>query len=135
MLTIKRVEISEVGAFGVALWQGAAFCVTLERTYPIGKLSAFAPKVPPGVYTCRRNRYNAGGYDTWRIEGGMITPDREIKIHKGNWPENSSGCVLVGEQFDWLSGRRAILSSDKAFKELMILTADHDEFQLAVINC
>ena len=133
MMTVKRVAILQQGAFGVLLWHGIPFGVSLERTYP-GQRDAQITKIKPGVYQCTRSRYNAGGYDTWLIQGGDITPERRILLHKGNTEEDSEGCILVGESYGLLSGKHAILQSGAAFQELMTLSADIDEFYLTVVN-
>lgn len=135
MLTMKRVEIDAPGAFGVLQWMGMTFCNTLERTYP-GPYNSHVTKIPPGVYKCVRSRFNKAKtpYDTWKIVGGVITPDREIKFHIGNVEDDSDGCILVGEEFGRLSGARAVLASGRAFREFMTLTADFDELDFAVLN-
>jgi hypothetical protein len=135
MMTIKRVEIAAGSAWSVVQWYGESFAVALERAYP-GQRGAWTTKITPGVYECVRSRFNKAKepYDTWKIVGGLITPQREIKFHRGNWPEDSEGCPLVGEAFDYLTGRRAILSSGAAFSQLMKYTEGLDRFQLAVLN-
>lgn len=135
VLTMKRVEYGEAGCFGVLQFYRITFCVTLERTYNGPHLS-HVTKIPPGMYKCVRSRFNRAKdpYETWKVVGGIITPDREIKFHKGNVEEDSDGCILVGEEFGRLNGRQAILSSGRAFGELMTLTRDFDQLDFAVIN-
>lgn len=135
VLTLKRVEYGEAGCFGVLQWFGITFCVTLERSYA-GPYLSHVTKIPPGVYKCVRDRFNKARepYDTWKIVGGVITPDREIKFHIGNTEDDSEGCILVGEEFGRLSGARAVLASGRAFREFMTLTADFDELDFAVLN-
>lgn len=135
MLVMKRVEFGPAGIVGVLQWYGITFCFTLEHSYA-GPHSSHVPKIPPGVYKCVRSRYNRPKvpYDTWKIVGGIITPDREIKFHKGNVEEDSDGCPLVGEECGRFNGRQAVLASGRAFGELMTLTRDFDELDFAVIN-
>lgn len=134
-LTLKRVEIGEAGAFGVLQWMGETFAVTIERTYT-GARGAQEVKIPAGVYKCVRSRFNKAKqpYDTWKIVGGVVTPDREIKFHIGNWEADFEGCVGIGESFALLKGHQAIADSAKGFKEFMARTSGRDEIALAVIN-
>lgn len=125
LLTLHRVAILQDGAFGVLLWQGVPFAVSLERTY-----EQCLPKMPVGAHQCIRSRFNKGGYDTFEV---VVLGHSRILFHKGNVETDSDGCVLVGEQFGVLKGKPAILQSGVAFKELMLLTANYDAFDLTVI--
>jgi hypothetical protein len=133
-LSLIRVSISGDGAFGTLTWNGLPICLTLEQVY--SAQGTWQTKLKPGVYKLTRGRFNRGGYDTWEISGGPdnISLDREIKFHKGNWKDDSDGCPLVGEQFEWLSGKPAIAFSGAAFQQLMGITADDMELQLVVRN-
>lgn len=133
-LHLMRVAILPSGAWGVLKWFGQPICVTLEHTYEGIRDPVRWTKIAPGRYTCERTRYHRGGYDTWLIVGGDVTPQRRIMIHKGNDEDDSSGCVLVGEQYQPLNGRPAIQQSGKAFDELMLLSTDYDELELLVTN-
>lgn len=133
MMTVKRVAVTAYGAFGVLLWHGLPFAVSLERVYP-GQRDSFVTKIKPGDYHCQRSHYVRGGYDTWQVIGGDVTAERRILLHKGNTQDDSEGCILVGEQFGLLGGKQAILQSGAAFQELMTLSSEVDEFQLTVVN-
>jgi hypothetical protein len=138
-LTLKRIAVLPQGAFGVLLWQGIPFAVSLERSYDTGPRATQITKIAPGSYQCTRTRYLRGGYDTWLITGGgvlgqAIAPERRIMFHRSNVEDESDGCVLVGEQFSLLNGRHAIGQSGAAFGQLMTLTAELDQFDLTVLN-
>lgn len=133
MLTLKRVEIGDAGAFGVLQWHRKSFCLTLERTYR-GQGNAQVTKLQPGVYELGRSRYHRGGYETWLVTGNGVGPERRILLHKGNVEEDSEGCILLGEQFGWLKKQQALLASGAAFTEFMTLTADHDRLELTILN-
>lgn len=127
-MTLKRVVVLPDGAFGVLLCDGIPFAVTLEHTYL--NAGTISTKIGNGEFHVTRSRFNKGGYDTFEIE---VPGHSRILFHKGNSNLDSDGCVLVGEQFGVLHGKPAILQSGEAFKEFLILTADHDAFQLTVI--
>lgn len=107
-LTLKRLTpFTGRGAFGVLLWWGLPFCVTLERAYEAQR-------------------------GTWQVLGGPVSAERRILIHKGNLAEHSEGCILVGEAFDPIEGQAGIVQSGKAFAELMTLTAELVDVPLVI---
>lgn len=135
-LVLKRVEFSDEGAFGVLQWGRRSFALTIERTYP-GPYNSNVVKIPPGLYKLERSTYNkpARPYPTWKIVGGIITPDREIKFHKANWETDVDGCIGVAESFEVLNGRPAVANSAGGFRELMSLTTGLSSVDFVVINC
>jgi hypothetical protein len=46
--------------------------------------------------------------------------------------DDSHGCIILGEQFEPLNGRNAVLSSGKAFNEFIERTKDINEFKLSI---
>ena len=132
MMHLTRLAYLEDGCFGALLWDGVPFAVTVERTYP-GQRGVASVKIKPGSYKCVRSHYHKGNYDCWQIVGGEITLERRILIHKANVEDDLDGCVGVGESFGRLHGKPAVLQSGAAFAELMSLSSNVDEFELAVI--
>lgn len=131
-LTLKRLTpFTARGAFGVLLWWGLPFCVTLERAYEAQR-GTWQPKIPPGHYRLERTMFHRGSYVTWQVLGGPISAERRILIHKGNLAEHSEGCILVGEAFDPIEGQAGIVQSGKAFAELMTLTAELVDVPLVI---
>jgi len=57
-----------------------------------------------------------------------------ILFHKGNIEADSHGCILIGEQFEFINGIPAVLSSKKGFQEFMSLTRNVNEFDLSIHN-
>ena len=93
---------------------GQQFCFALEpsRFHPV---HAGHPCIPCGVYKVVLTLSPHFGYVTPEL---LDVPNRTaIRIHKGNKPEDSLGCTLVGEhhgpQPDWVS------QSEIAFDRLM----------------
>jgi len=89
-------------------------CVTLEpsRTNPV---HTGHPCIPAGEYPLVM---------TLSPHFKMITPEvmdipgrSDIRIHPGNFPKDSLGCTLVGEQ----KGVDQIFRSKPAFEKLMVL--------------
>lgn len=95
---------------------------TLEHAFD-GK-----PKLPAGVYTCRRRLSPHFGFELFVIEG---VPGHDfMEIHPGNKQNDSNGCVLVGTA----SGGPLLYRSREAFDYLMWLQHGLDTFTLTVID-
>lgn len=123
-IAIVRVALTEHGMFGVLCDNGIPFAVTLE---PDGEE---APYMPEGVHPCRRDFYHRGGYETFEID---IEGHDRVLFHRGNTERDTKMCVLVGEQFEPLNGKPAILQSGKGFAELMERVKGADDFLLHVV--
>lgn len=89
--------------------------------------------IPEGSYTCIRDFYNRGGYETFEI---MDVPHRsDIKFHIGNWVKDVLGCVAVGSN-RYINKEPMITGSRIAFNEFMKYMEDKkiSEFQLEIIK-
>lgn len=81
--------------------------------------------VPPGRYKIELVNSPAFG-ETWELKG---VPNRsEILIHWGNTPEDTEGCVLIGESWGWIDPYFAVLNSRKALKRLSALLGREEAF-------
>lgn len=115
-LTLKRVTGStEFGVFGTLHnSSGIPFAVTLEKPWDDNKVNVSC--IPAGDYICKKINSPKFG----RVFELQNVPGRShILIHKGNLVRDTSGCIIVGERFDPLEDKAAVLSSGDAFKELM----------------
>jgi hypothetical protein len=84
--------------------------------------------IPAGVYTAFRFKSPHIGYELFQLAN---VPDRVgIDLHKGNYPHDSEGCVLLGEKADG----DAIDESKVAFDLFMGMLTGVDRFQLTVID-
>ena len=111
------------GAFGALLQDGFPFAFTLERTF------GQEVKIPKGLWPCQSTYFYRGGYDTYEI---LIPDHSRILFHKGNWEEDSEGCVLLGRRSGFLKGRPAVLESGLAFDEFMRRSRGRLRFTLLV---
>lgn len=124
---LKLTRLQQVGdaTTGVLKVDGRPFCETMENSQTL---------IATGMYPVRM---------TMSPHFGMILPliDRVIgrsgiRIHPGNTPEDSTGCILVGEVAD--AGRR-LLCSKSVFLTLMglLLEAQHEreEIWIEVVDC
>ncbi len=127
MKTFKliRVAMIEDGTFGVLLDTGVPFCVTVERKWLNNQTGESC--IPTGDYDCRRVNSPKFG-NTFEVAN---VPNRTaILFHKGNLMQDSHGCIIVGEQFEPLNGKTAILASGKAFQEFLQRLEGLNEFRL-----
>lgn len=122
-----RVELGEQGVFGVLRIGGHVECLTLEP--PEADNEPNRSCIPAGVYRCRRRESRRFG-STWEV---LDVPGRsDILFHTGNLATDSRGCVLVGERFGRLHGRRAVLGSRRAMDRLRHALAQAQEFDLRI---
>jgi len=131
IITLKRIAKTPRGVFGVLLKDdGDPFAVTGERE-DLNNAQGISC-IPVGAYNCERIHSPHFG-EVWHIQD---VPNRtHILMHKGNVPEeDSEGCILVGEEFGYLGGKTAVLSSGKGFREFMDYTIHVDHFVLTVLE-
>ena len=127
-MTLKRVSTNRDGTYGVLIDDTVPFAVTLERSWEDNE--PFVSCIPAGVYRCERARSPRFG-ETFEV---LDVPGRtSILFHKGNVEDDTSGCILVAEQFESLGSKTAVLRSAKGFEELMITLKGVESFDLTVI--
>jgi hypothetical protein len=128
--TIKRISSTPDGVFGVMLFDGVPFAVTAERPWLNNKPDVSC--IPEGEYWCHRVKSPKFG-DTFEI---MNVPGRsKILFHKGNVPtEDSLGCILIGEQFEPLHGKAAVLASKHGYGEYKKMIEGLDSHYLKIEN-
>jgi Family of unknown function (DUF5675) len=133
--------------------QEKEIAVTLEHAYPANSadvaecaavcmssdkgLMDYLPKIPPGVYTCVRGTHSLDGvhqFETFEITG--IPNHSKVLFHRGNYNEDSAGCVLLGDAILPASAtarhEELISNTPAAFARFIALQAGCDSFQLTV---
>lgn len=130
MLTLLRVAGRPDGTFGVLLWRGAPFAVTLERPWKENRRGESC--IPAGHYVCGRVDSPKFG-NTWQVRN---VPGRsEILFHSGNTFQDTHGCILVAENFAvWSDGSTSIANSRLGMAEMMNLTKDMKDLRLKIRN-
>ena len=126
LFTLLRIANPEQGIFGVLKDGDMPFCVTVEN-------NAFV--IPDGDYICRRVNSPKFG-NTFEITN---VPGRSnVLFHGGNWEEDSTGCIVLGEKFEpiWDEKRKrlkeGVMESNKAFSEFKERTVGLITFSLKV---
>jgi hypothetical protein len=115
-IDLYRFQETDHSILGRVTIDGQQFCFSLEpgRFKPV---HAGHPCIPCGLYKVVLTLSPHFGYVTPEL---LEVPGRsEIRIHRGNKPEDSKGCTLVGTSHgpapDWIS------DSHTAFDKLMDL--------------
>ena len=116
MFKIIRFSQSRIGTHGVLLKGELPLCVTLELPWKDNKRNESC--IPEGVYYCEK------GLKYVRVNG--VNSRSGILIHSGNTTSDTSGCILVGQQFSPLG----IVNSKYALEDF--LKAIPDTFKLTI---
>jgi len=127
---IKRTHTGKDGTTGVFAFKGCfPFALTLERQWLDNKAGVSC--IPEGTYTCKRveSPHFGNTFEVTDVQGRT-----HILFHKGNIDDDSHGCILVGEQFEFLGGSPSVNSSKHGYNEFMALTASVDTFTLEISN-
>ena len=140
LITLKRVGRSKEGMSGVMLhnvklddayYDSRAFCVSVERDHEDPQ---FKP-IPAGDFLARR--YHSAKYpDTFEIVDlpgcNLLGARSKLLFHWGNTEDDSMGCIILGEQFEYLNKKFAVLQSKKAFQEFMEITKGLESFKFRI---
>ena len=110
-LILTRLEHTDQSTVGELCVDGEHQCWTLEPTQRIGIGGPVC--IPIGRYEVLMQWSTRFGMDTPHLQD---VPGRTfIEIHPGNFPKDTSGCILVGETKD----TNAVNNSRKAFTALV----------------
>lgn len=130
---LKRVGESDDATFGVLFDEYIPFCLTLERKWSLNQPNISC--IPAGEYITQRISSPKFG-ETFEITN--VKQRTEILFHKGNFPNDSHGCVLLGETFSLIMSPEGVLvngvgSSGLAFIEFMKRLEGRDSFKLRIL--
>ena len=131
-LQLVRSEKGDEGIFSELIkGSGWWWLCSVEHAYqqPDG---SWQPKVPPGTYTCVLGDHVVAGQPIRTYEITGVPGHSGILFHKGNWQENSEGCVCLGRSIDALDGRKAVLDSRGAFSDFLTWADNRPSFTLEV---
>lgn len=130
-LKLTRKSSGLYGIFGeIHTEMGEQIAVTLEHAYRGGASGGWVPKLPVGMYTCKRGTHQPNpakpAFETFEILN--VPGHTGILFHKGNFNDDSEGCVLVGSEL----GQICILESEIAFGKFMQIQTGVDQYTLIV---
>lgn len=132
--TLKRFLKGTDGVFSDLIdAQGRKVFMTLEHAYFLD--GEYRAKIPPGVYKCvqgTHHLHNAVPFVTYEVCG--VSGHSGLLFHVGNFNRESDGCILIGEGFKILSGKRLVVNSKIAFDRFMDLLRCEPDFTLEVVD-
>lgn len=101
---------------------GVFFCYTMEPSIkPAGSAKPYA--IPAGTYQVVVRFSPKRGYNVPGLEA--VPGFSDIEMHVGNHPQDTDGCILVGEYL--LPGQDFLTNSTTTFKSLMSLVESYCE--------
>lgn len=134
-VTLNRTQYRADGIFGELRsdTNHKVLSFILEHAY-LQDDGSYQPKVPPGVYTCKRGDHKlhnmVNAFTTFEV---LNVPNHSgILFHIGNYCADSDGCLLMGEAIVPSSKGQMITQSKANFADFMKLQDGLDSFQLTV---
>ena len=113
-IVIQRNLSCNSGEAGGALYvAGQEVARTLEL--PWRDNQAQVSRVPAGSYQAK---IRADGALRWRVELRDVPNRTHVQLHVGNYPRQTEGCVLVGEDVSSSNGTCSLKNSAKAMEAL-----------------
>lgn len=120
LLILQCTTKTDKSTEGTLSIDGQYQCVTLEPTYrqvagqPVETWKMPGQTaIPTGTYPVEVTYFTRGGYYSPLLDN--VPGFMGIRIHVGNFPQDTEGCILVGTQM----GDNEVLNSKVAFVALM----------------
>lgn len=127
-LTLKRINSSSECVLGVLELDDKEVCKTLELPWRDNQKGISC--IPTGEY--KLSPYPSSRFGEVYIVNDV--PNRTgILIHTGNTADDIEGCILVGDSYGKLNGKKAVLNSKQTFKVLKELLGN-EEYMLNIVN-
>ena len=123
-LLLIRDTYTEESTIGELFINGERICDTLERPYFNNQRNISC--IPEGVYPVRLRLPRESATRDYIHLLVQDVPDRDwILFHRGNYPYQSQGCILVGlgSQQDFVSN--SVLAMDLLIKEILNLGGEN----------
>ena len=123
-LLLIRDTFTEESTIGELFINGERICDTLERPYFNNQRNISC--IPEGVYPVRLRLPRESATRDYVHLLVQDVPDRDwILFHRGNYPYQSQGCILVGlgSQQDFVSN--SVLAMDLLIKEVIHLGGEN----------
>ena len=110
--------------FGNAVGQVSGYFLEPKVVPNLATTAGSDTAISPGSYSLSKSTYNgnSGYYQVDNVPGRS-----QIKIHTGNYHDNTEGCFLPGSSVGELSGNATVGESDDKRIELTKLLDDHGD--------
>jgi hypothetical protein len=132
MFTLIRHAPHKDGTFGTLVFKGQLICLTLELPWRKNQIDVSC--IPEGLFPIKRRRkwFGAERYgNTFEV---MVEYRSGILIHPANTVDELRGCIAPGMGLGRLNGRKAVLQSADAFRDLMFRMNTIESSHLHVIR-
>jgi len=130
-MLLQRTNFLETGIFGSLFFYGdnEEFAKTLEHAY-LQEDGKYLPKIPAGKYWCVRGTHQISNefFETFEIMG--VPGHTGLLFHPGNFNNDSSGCILLGEE---ISNFSMITESRNKFLEFMNALNGVTSFHIEIV--
>lgn len=131
LLQLERRWFTPISTIGRITLNGKFICYSLEDPYrdlPNEEKVKHNTCIPYGTYNIILAKSPKRGYTVPWIQN--VPYFTHIQIHPGNYPSDTSGCILPG----LARGFNAIYESRKAFDKLMSYMGDDKFMQIAIVS-
>ena len=123
-LLLIRDTFTEESTIGELFINGERICDTLERPYFNNQRNISC--IPKGVYPVRLRLPRESATRDYIHLLVQDVPDRDwILVHRGNFPYQSQGCILVGLGSQQDAVNNSTLAMDLLIKEVIHLGAEN----------
>ena len=123
-LLLIRDTFTEESTIGELFINGERICDTLERPYFNNQRNISC--IPEGIYPVRLRLPRESATRDYIHLLVQDVPDRDwILVHRGNFPYQSQGCLLVGLGTEQDVVHNSVLAMDLLIKEVIHLGAEN----------
>lgn len=129
MIVVRRLSELSDATMGIMIFDNVPRLVTLELPWRNNQRNV--SRIPAGEYTVERTISPRFG-KAWQVKA---VPERShILIHRGNAPEDTEGCILVGFRFGDTLGASRIHDSRDAMSWLDAYLTSKQSEQMEVVD-
>jgi hypothetical protein len=119
-ILVERFDSGDHDTFGRLYIEGKFMCMTLEDEFREIKVKG-ETRIPKGTY--KVGFYDSPSHGAKSLHIKDVPGFQYILIHPGNTENDTMGCLLPGKRIGTLNGKRAVLDSKIAFKEIYPIIA------------
>jgi hypothetical protein len=112
-MRLIRDDQNDVCTLGAMFDGDDRLCETLELPWRDNQRGISC--IPEGTYECKVADSPSRGYPVYWLQD--VPGRKDVQIHKGNFPKDIRGCILVGEE----RGVNQVVHSKVAFDKFMDL--------------
>ena len=131
-IEVKRKELTDESTIGDLYIDGSLFCNTLEDVIRLGSKVFGKTAIPAGEYNVIVDYSPHFGKDMPHLLN--VNGFTGVRIHSGNKPEDTEGCILVGVytpgHMDWIGNSR--VTYDALFSRIQKALQNNEEITITI---